>query len=164
MAVMTLNSLVLRSLPVVRDGQAVDTRRGLSLTTKRFPEVHFSIRHAGCQAAVPMPHSWYEPEAKCLVDNPTKRAGRSDCSIGVLNRYTPTSIVGGTVSSSRSRVKGGLCHAAAAAFGPRGPLGWASASKTDLRPVGTRQATWQRSLRVQLQAWCPRQAVKQPVV
>ena len=163
MAVMTLNSLVLRGLPVVRDGQAVDTRRGLSLATKRFPEVHFSIRHAGCQAAVPMPQTWYEPEAKCLVDNPTKRAGRSDCSIGVLTRYTPTSIVGGTVSSSRSRVKGGLCLAAAAASGPKGPRGWASAGKSDPRPVGLRPATWQRSLRLSSQVSARRQAVQQPV-
>jgi hypothetical protein len=114
MASISLESLVLRGVSVLRDGQNVDLRRGTSVAAVVQPlEVVISMRHPspGCRQA-------FEPAGgpDHAVDTDMAEAcgaGRSRSSGGVLRRRSPARFAGGTVPFGWSPICGGPIPAVA---------------------------------------------------
>ncbi len=101
----TLESLVLRGVSVLRDGQANGVCLGTSQATARSPEVRVSMRHPspGYPQAQPNAHAERLVVAKRDADDAAFGAGRSRGLAGVLSRRSPASRAGRTAPCWRSR-------------------------------------------------------------
>lgn len=99
MAIYTLESLVLRGVSVLCDGQAVELCLGASEAAIQTPEVRISMRHPSPGYPQANPNSQAEPavhDAKRGVDKAAFGAGRSRGHAGVLSRRSPATLAGRT--------------------------------------------------------------------
>jgi hypothetical protein len=102
MALNKLESLVLRGVSVLCDGQAVELCRGASEATVQTPEVRISMRHPSLGNPQANPNSLADRQ-----DHDVKRdvayaaigAGRSRSRAGVLSRRSPALLAGRTTAS-----------------------------------------------------------------
>lgn len=100
MAIIKLESLVLRGVSVLSDGRAVELCRGASEKAEQTPEVRFSMRHPSL--GYPLANQNQRADAQ---DDDVKRdvvsdvfgAGRSRGRAGVLPRRSPAVVAGRTV-------------------------------------------------------------------
>jgi hypothetical protein len=129
MAILSLESLVLRGVRVLCDGQNVELRTGTRSVAGGQPSaVVNSMRHPspGCrqayQPAGDPDHAVEDGEAEACG------AGRSRLSAGVLSRRSPARNAGGTVRSGWSLRTGGAAITAAVRSG----LAWRKASGGDI--------------------------------
>ena len=114
MAVFTLQSLVLRGVSVVRDGQNVGLRLGAECrTASATPEVRLNPRHPS--------HSWqrgFMPDAHAEYDRMAAAAalgaGRPHSCDGTVGRVTPTSKAAKRLSTDKRGAAGDAALAAAA--------------------------------------------------
>jgi hypothetical protein len=111
MALKTLESLVLRVVPVVvRDAVAGLENRGSSQATGQAPTVPLSFaRHLppSDPGSDPNPLMRYHP-ANCGEAHTAQRAGRSGSSAGVLGSRTPAITAGAAILSGCAAAVGGI--------------------------------------------------------
>jgi hypothetical protein len=105
MAIYTLESLVLRGVSVLCDGQAVELCRGASEANMQTPEVRISMRHPsqGYPQANPNPLAdRQDHDAKRDVALAAFGTGRSRGPAGVLSRRSPALPAGRTTPTGWS--------------------------------------------------------------
>jgi hypothetical protein len=130
MVAFTLESLVLRGISVLRDGQAVELRRGTSYAAVPTPEIVNSMRHPspGC-LAFNRPLTWQDPTLGDEDEAKATGAGRSLSRAGVPSR-SPARIAGWAIRSRMSPNVGGPKPVAVGAVGLIRALPTASTGKT----------------------------------
>jgi len=137
MAVLNLESLVLRGVAVLRDVQAVNLRRGTSYkATGGTPEVGNSTRHPSpdsSQDFIP-PAGRLDHAGADRMDDAAPGTGRSQSRAGVLNRRSPARFAGRAIQSGWSHSRGGSHPAAATASS----LLWACAVASVLETASVR--------------------------
>jgi hypothetical protein len=119
MADYTLDSLVLRGVSVLRDGQAVNLRLGTSDKAKaQTPGINVSMRHPslGCGQEFMPPAVRPAHADQDRVDDAAPGAGRPRSRAGVLSRR-PARTAGGAILYGWSPSNGGPRSAAAARLG-----------------------------------------------
>ena len=114
----SLESLVLRGVSVLRDGQAVELRLGTSAEDQRTtPEIRFSMRPPQAYPAGFMPAERPDHAAKHGVDVTVPGAGRPLGLVGVSSRRNPARNAGrtnpwrwsGSVGGPKSAADSCLC-------------------------------------------------------
>jgi hypothetical protein len=105
MAAYSLESLVLRGVSVLRDGQAVELCLGTNEAAAQMPGVRIFMQHPwpGYQQTYPNTYasrSFYD--AKCVAKDAALGAGRLPGHASVLNHRRPASIAGRTSLSRES--------------------------------------------------------------
>jgi hypothetical protein len=110
----TLESLVLRGVSVLRDGQTVELRLGTSTEDKRMaPEIRISMRPARAYPAGFTPTDWHDHAAQVGVDVAVHGTGRSLGCAGVSSCRNPARIAGRITPEWWSGPVGGPKSAAA---------------------------------------------------
>jgi hypothetical protein len=105
----TLESLVLRGVSVLRDGQANGLCLGTGEANVPTPEVRISMRHPSPgypQANPNKPAGRCVRDAKRAADDAASGAGRPRSRAGVLSRRSPASIAGRVTASWRPGQQG----------------------------------------------------------
>ena len=119
MAVMNLNTLVLRGVTVVGDVLTGQMGIGCYSATTQMPALRSLWRHASSSYshAEPTPRSRQVHVDDHGVDDPAARAGRPGCCYRVLARRSPALRAGRIISQRCSAALGGLRPTAVWRFG-----------------------------------------------
>jgi hypothetical protein len=119
MAVNLLQTLVLRGVSVLRDGQAVELCLGASEAAVSTPEVRISMRHPSLgypQASFNSNADWPIHDAKRDVGKASFGAGRSRSRAGVPSRRSPAPSAGRTTPCGWSTPVRAQAHSVRAAM------------------------------------------------
>lgn len=124
MAVNPMESLVLRGVSVLGDGQAVGPRLGsYEAKPQSFKATPFSMRHPSPGCRTPMPQTGGRPFPTSSTNGNGARpvwAGRPGSRAGVLGRRSPAPSAGGTNVHRWSHAVGGPKFTAAVRLCPLG--------------------------------------------